>query len=158
MLVFDGLCESRPGHMKSKGFQGKIQLDAWWPNFPNIGNGIIFPDVIFHMVIFLLQSFLLQSHQYLFLLTGDRKCHFYYSKALQLLLLCGSISNMRRGSPTPQNENSHTWIIFLATWYQIISNASLTSKCPNCISNNDVVFKNRKYYEWFIWVQYWRQP
>ena len=53
MLVFDGLCESQPGHMKSKCFQGKIQLDAWWPNFPIIGNGIIFPEyVIIHIVIF----------------------------------------------------------------------------------------------------------
>ena len=70
--LVDGLCESQPGHMKSKCFQGKIQLDAWWPNFPIIGNGIIFPeyviihivifpDVIFHIVIFLLQFFLLQS-------------------------------------------------------------------------------------------------
>ena len=101
--LVDGLCESQPGQMKSKCFQGKIQLDAWWPNFPIIGNGIIFPeyviihivifpDVIFHIVIFLLQFFLLQSHQCLFLLTGDRKCHFYYSKALQPLLLSGSIS------------------------------------------------------------------
>ena len=38
--------------MKSKGFRGKLQLDAWWPNFPNIENGITFPDVIFHIVIF----------------------------------------------------------------------------------------------------------
>ena len=51
--LVDGLCDSQPGHMKSKCFQGKIQLDAWWPNFPNIGNGIIFPEyVIFHIVIF----------------------------------------------------------------------------------------------------------
>ena len=51
--LVDGLCESQPWHMKSKGFQGKIQLDAWWPNFPIIGNGIIFPEyVIIHIVIF----------------------------------------------------------------------------------------------------------
>ena len=51
--LVDGLCESQPGHMKSKCFQGKIQLDAWWPNFPIIGNGIIFPEyVIFYIVIF----------------------------------------------------------------------------------------------------------
>ena len=48
----DGFCESQPGHMKSKGFRGKLQLDAWWPNFPNIEIGITFPDVIFHIVIF----------------------------------------------------------------------------------------------------------
>ena len=38
--------------MKSKGFRGKLQLDAWWPNFPNIEIGITFPDVIFHIVMF----------------------------------------------------------------------------------------------------------
>ena len=48
----DGFCESQPGHMKSKGFRGKLQLDAWWPNFPNIEIGITFPDVIFHIVMF----------------------------------------------------------------------------------------------------------